>query len=271
MSVFRITVMLLLLLQLGCTTSPTGRTQLMLLPNEAVELISAVSYLDTAEKLDAQKKLLNDPELSASVARITGSLVSVAIDRYPFSADWDWSVMLINDRQTVNAWCLPGGRMAVYLGIISKLRLTEDEFASLMGHEIAHAVAHHGTERMSLALVQSAGLFVIEKIFDDETGQAARELANLALTLPNSRDSEKEADRIGLELAALAGYDPHAAGSLWDKMARLDQESPSEFWSTHPAPEARSQKLRALAPEMAALNPGRVVSRIHPVAIIDGS
>ena len=170
----------------------------------------------------------------------------------PDSAQWQWSVQVIDDPKTVNAWCMAGGRMAIYTGLIQKVDPTDDELAQVMGHEIAHALANHTAERMSVAMASQLGVLAVG-IMSDIRGQAmalAATAATLAITLPNSRASENEADRIGIELAAKAGYDPRAAVTLWQKMAKAGGSAPPEFLSTHPATHTRQQRLGALAPKM---------------------
>ena len=118
----------------GCATSPTGRSQFMLISPEAAIVESETAYLSTVGELDREGKLVTDPELVGRIARITGRLVTVAEQTFPGSRDWQWSVAIIDDPDTVNAWCMAGGRMAVYTGLIEQLQLTDDELAQIMGH-----------------------------------------------------------------------------------------------------------------------------------------
>jgi len=142
--------------------------------------------------------------------------------------------------------------MAIYTGIIDKLSLSDDEIAQIMGHEISHALLGHGRERMSRALATQAGLQLGSiAAGTDLTGLAP--IADIALTLPNSRTGESEADRYGIELAARAGYNPRAAVSLWEKMASTGGGQPPQFLSTHPSPANRIQALSALVPQMQPL------------------
>ena len=226
---------LMLVTLIGCATSPTGRTQFILISPDAAIIESETAYLDTVRQLEDDDKLVNDPLSVARVARITGRLVSIAISDYRESADWKWSVAIVDDAETVNAWCMAGGRMAVYTGLFDQLELTDDEFAQIMGHEISHALANHTAERMSRAMVTSAGVAVVGAA-SDSSGAAmagAALIANVALTLPNSRDAENEADIMGMVLATKAGYDPEAAVTLWQKMGDLVDDRPAEFLSTH--------------------------------------
>ena len=261
---------LMLVTLVGCATSPTGRTQFILISPDAAIIESETAYLDTVQQLEDDDKLVNDPLSVARVARITGRLVSIAIADYPESADWKWSVAIVDDAETVNAWCMAGGRMAVYTGLFDQLELTDDEFAQIMGHEISHALANHTAERMSRAMATAAGVAVVGAA-SDNSGAAmagAALIANVALTLPNSRDAENEADILGMVLATKAGYDPEAAVTLWQKMGDLSDDRPAEFLSTHPAPENRQAALNAMIPHMLKINPSRDKAPIHPVTIV---
>ncbi len=254
----------------ACVTSPTGRSQLMLISPESAIVESRKAYLSTVSDLDKQNKLVDDPALIEKVQVITGRLVTAAIALYPESARWEWSVAVIDDPETVNAWCMAGGRMAVYTGLFEKLKLTDAEFAQIMGHEISHALANHTAERMSRAMATTLAVVALGVMSDKPaaTMGAAALAAKLALELPNSRTAESEADHIGIELATRAGYDPDAAVTLWQKMAALDGSKPAKFLSTHPSPENREAALAALIPQMRTLNPQGVPAPVHPVTII---
>ena len=233
----------------GCQTNPvSGRKQLVLVSEEQAQASSAQAYAQTVNAAQQKGKLGTDAALNARVKRITDRLIAQAGDMYPPSRNWKWSVAVI-DEPTLNAWCMPGGKMAIYTGIIRKLNLSDDEIAQVMGHEISHAILGHGRERMSRAIATQGGLELGSILAGrDLTGLAP--VADIALTLPNSRESESEADRYGIELAARAGYDPHAAISLWEKMSRASGNGPPQFLSTHPAPANRIQALNALVPKM---------------------
>lgn len=255
---------------LSCATSPTGRSQFILISPDAAIIESETAYLDTVRQLDEEDKLVSDPLTVARVARITGQLVTKAVADYPESADWKWSVAIVDDTETVNAWCMAGGRMAVYTGLFDQLALTDDEFAQIMGHEISHALANHTAERMSRAMATSLGVAMIGAASDNSgvavAGAAA--LATVALTLPNSREAENEADIMGMILATKAGFDPEAAVTLWQKMGDLNDDRPAEFLSTHPAPENRQAALNAMIPSMLKINPDRNKPSIYPVEIV---
>ena len=145
----------------GCVTSPTGRSQFLLVSPDAAIAESRVAYLATVRQLQREDKLLNDPLLAERVGEVTGRVVAATVARYPHTAGWNWSVALIDGPETVNAWCMAGGRMAVYSGLVHQLDLTDDELAQIMGHEIAHAVANHTAERMSMAIASGLGLAAV--------------------------------------------------------------------------------------------------------------
>ncbi|MCU7959715.1 MAG: M48 family metallopeptidase [gamma proteobacterium symbiont of Bathyaustriella thionipta] len=245
----------LLLIVAGCSTSPTGRKQLMLLSPEQAVAASSKAYIKTIGDLNAEGKIDHDAAVNDRVKRITGKLIAQAIKLYPHTKRWDWSVKVIDDPQQVNAWCMAGGKMAIYTGLLEKVKPTDAELAQVMGHEISHALANHTAEKMSTAMAAQAGLIVVAIAANDSryrgaalTGAALA--ATTAIQLPNSRAAESEADRIGIELAARAGYDPHAAVSLWQKMEKVGDKNPPEFLSTHPAPGNRQRTLKKLIPQM---------------------
>ncbi|MEO1082317.1 MAG: M48 family metallopeptidase [Pseudomonadota bacterium] len=254
----------------ACTTSPTGRRQLMLISPEAAIVESRKAYLSTVDQLNKEDKLIDDPRMADRVATITGRLVTEATTLYPHTKDWEWSVAIIDDDETVNAWCMAGGRMAAYTGLFEQLKLTDDEFAQIMGHEISHALANHTAERMSRAIAINAGV-IAAGVAADNHGVAlagAAMAAKFALELPNSRVAESEADAIGMELATRAGYKPEAAITLWEKMGGLSEQRPPEFMSTHPAPENRQAALAKLVPEMRQLNPKGEYAAVSPITIV---
>jgi predicted Zn-dependent protease len=172
----------------------------------------------------------------------------------PDAQNWGWEVNVI-DVKEINAWCMPGGKIAVYSGMIERLKLTDSELAAVIGHEIAHALREHGRERASRAVTQGLVLGVLGAATG--VGQGGVDLAQLALevttNLPNSRGQEVEADRIGVELAARAGYDPRAAVTLWQKMDQAAGDGPPAFLSTHPASEARQRDVAAYAEKVMPL------------------
>ena len=243
---------LLAVSMVACATSPTGRRQLMLVSEESAIAASKQAYTQMLQPYADKGKIDSDPALKERVHRITGYLIAQAIEMRPETRNWEWSIKIIDDPETVNAWAMAGGKMALYTGLVRQLNATDDELAQVLGHEIAHALAKHSAEKMSLAMASSIGVAAVGVAAENKgaamTGAALA--AALAIQRPNSRSAESEADRIGIELAAKAGYDPRAAITLWQKMAKAGGQRPPEFLSTHPSPENRERKLAALVPGM---------------------
>lgn len=241
-----------LALIVGCATSPTGRRQLMLVSEDSAINASRQAYVEMLKPYEQKGKIDNDPALKDRVYRITERLIAQAIIMRPDTKNWEWSIKVIDDPKTVNAWAMAGGKMAVYSGLVIQLKATDDELAQVLGHEIAHALANHSAEKMSVAMASTIGVAAVGVAAENKglalTGAALA--AALAVQRPNSRAAESEADQIGIELAAKAGYDPRAAITLWQKMAKVGGGGPPEFLSTHPSPENREKKLAALVPEM---------------------
>jgi predicted Zn-dependent protease len=223
MQLFRVPLLLALTVVVtACQTAPvTGRKQLMLVPESQAIQASTQAYAEILAPIQKQGKLNDDPAMKARVDKITARLVAQAIKYRPETESWNWQVAVIDDPKTLNAWCMAGGRMAIYSGIITQLNLTDDEIAQVMGHEIAHALAKHTAERMSTAMASEAALQIgamllgSDSVTSQMTLKAAAAATTVGVQLPNSRQQESEADRIGIELAAKAGYDPHAAPKLW--------------------------------------------------------
>jgi predicted Zn-dependent protease len=236
----------------ACAVSPTGRRQFLLVSEETAIAASRESYLAQIGEANKAGKLVDDPDITGRVERITSRLVAQAVQMRPETESWEWSVEVIDEPEMINAWCMAGGRMAVYTGLIEKIAPSDDELAQVMGHEIAHALANHTAERMSIATVTQAAV-AVAGIVSEESARAMTAgalLATYAVQMPNSRASESEADQIGIEIAAKAGYNPNAAITLWQKMAAASGGGPPQFMSTHPSPENRQQRLAELAPAM---------------------
>ena len=244
---------LLLLLAACQTSSLTGRSQYMVVSEQMAVSQSAAAYVQMMGELDKKKKIEAGTEREKKVREITDRLVAQAVRVRPDAKGWAWEVKVIDDPKTVNAFCMAGGKMAIYSGMWEKLKATDDEIAQVMGHEIAHALADHTRERMSIAMtsaaVTTAAAVAITVAGGDERAGLAltgAQLASvLAIQLPNSRESEAEADQIGIELAARAGFDPKAAATLWQKMGK-EGGGPPEFLSTHPSPQNRAARLAEL-------------------------
>lgn len=237
-----------------------NRSQLLLLPASYVTNMSNQAYAQTLTAAQKKKTLNDNGTELERVRKISNRLISqVGVFRTDASK-WKWEVNVEKNDQ-LNAYCMPGGKIMVYSGLIEKLNATDDELAAVIGHEIAHALREHGRERMSQAYVQQFGLQALAAALTKGTSaavgnasmQAASMGSQLFFALPNSREQEREADKIGLELSARAGYNPDAAVTLWQKMEAQGGSKPPEFLSTHPASENRITELRALAPKVRPL------------------
>ena len=236
----------------GCqsvqTTQPGAvgvtRTQSMSVSRQDIEAASAQAYAKLLQDAQAKGVLNRDAAMLARIQTIARRLIPQTAAFRPDAPGWRWEVNLLQSDE-VNAFCMAGGKIAVYSGLISKLQITDDELAAVMGHEIAHALREHVREQASEQ--QNLGLLaaiVGAAAGSTTTGNAAGQLSQLVVGLPHSRRAETEADDMGVELAARAGYDPRAAIALWDKMGRLGGGRPPEFLSTHPAPANRQQDLQ---------------------------
>nr|WP_235610816.1 M48 family metallopeptidase [Bordetella sp. H567] len=233
--------------------------------DRAQYMTSLVSSQDLQQEADQQyatilaqakaKNLLDvDPQQVARVRTIAQRLIAQVGVFRPDATSWAWEVHVLST-QEINAWCMPGGKMAVYTGLLTQIKPTDDELAAVMGHEISHALREHARERVSQQMATSVGLSVLSVV----TGSPAvsdlgGKLSDVMFTLPNSRTHEAEADRMGVELAARAGYDPSAAISLWRKMAQASEgkEQP-EILSTHPSAESRIADLQAASQQVMPL------------------
>ncbi|MGH8644723.1 MAG: M48 family metallopeptidase [Gammaproteobacteria bacterium] len=236
----------------GCATNPvTGRSQLMLVSEQYAITASREAYGAQLAPYSERGRINSDPVLTTRVLGITEKLVAQAITYRPETANWDWEIKVIDDPKTLNAWAMAGGKMAFYSGLAKTMNTSDDEIAQVMGHEIAHALSAHTAEKMSVALASDLALTGLAVASENRLALGTGTLAAaLAVKLPNSRTAETEADRIGIELAAKAGYDPNAAVTLWEKMAKEASGGPPEFLSTHPASRSRIQALAALVPQM---------------------
>jgi len=247
------------------TTQPgtvgVERKQSMLLSAAEVDKSATIAYQQELKKASSKKALNRDPAQVARVRVIALRLVNVTSAFRADAPKWTWETNVITSSD-VNAWCMPGGKMAVYTGLIEKLKVTDDELAAVMGHEIAHALREHGRERASQAYAQAVGLSVVGAALGLGQGsmQLAQIVTDVTFNLPNSREHEVEADRIGVELAARAGYDPRAAIALWQKMGQVGGGAPPQFLSTHPSPQNRQKDLAEYA---ARVMPLYEVARKH--------
>lgn len=246
------------LLPAACTSAPlTGRSQFLPFPVSVENDLGASAWEETLAEAQQQGTLVTSGPQAAEVRRV-GDAIAEAAKRNPetqaTAESYDWQFVLLKSSQ-VNAWALPGGRSAVYTGLL-QVATSEDELAAVMGHEVAHALARHSGERMAQTMMVTAGLSLATLLSGDmEPEDRTLMLASLGIVgqagviLPFSRTHESEADEIGLLLAADAGYDPRAAVTLWEKMAALGGERPPELLSTHPSEATRIEQLSELMPK----------------------
>lgn len=237
----------------SCDTVPiTNRQRVNLVPDSVINSMSFSSYQDVISK----SKLSTDKRLTAKVRRV-GERIQQAVEQYFRSEGrqdvlrgYKWEYNLIED-DAVNAWAMPGGKVAVYTGLL-KVARTDEDLAVVMGHEIAHAVAEHGSERLTLQWIAAGVGWGVEKMTEEQEAQRRAIFLGLyglgvqyGALLPYSRTHESEADQLGLIFMALAGYDPHEAIPFWEDMAKQSKgDAPPELLSTHPSHETRIRRIR---------------------------
>ncbi len=225
-----------------------------LVPAEQLEGAARQQYAQMIEQARAKRALAPDghPQLQAlrSIAR---RLIPHATPWNPRSRDWQWEVNLIGSSQ-LNAFCMPGGKIVFFTGILDKLKLGDDEAAMIMGHEMAHALREHARERLAKTQATSLGLSLGARLLGlGELGDVAADLGTQLLSLKFSRDDETEADLVGLELAARGAYDPQASVSLWRKMLAANGSGGPAFLSTHPSGPNRIEELQHNIPKVQTL------------------
>lgn len=243
----------------GCSTSTKpghvgiNRSQMFLVSAEQMDKGAALAYTQVLKDAQNKRKLNTNPVATKRVQRISKYLIPQVVAFRDDALNWDWQVNVINDK-TINAWCMPGGKIVFYTGIIDSLNLTDAEIAAVMGHEMSHALREHSREKASRDQLKNIGILAVGAA----TGsQDLMKLANVAATytfaLPFSRKQESEADIMGAELMARAGYNPEAAVNLWRKMNKLSKNKPAEFMSTHPSNDNRIAKLTEISKDVMPL------------------
>jgi len=242
---------ILALLFIGCTKAPiTGRSQLIMV-DQAQEIQLG---LQSEKEILSKQRVSKDPQKNAMVRRVGRRIANVTGQK-----NYKWEFFVIDNNKEANAFCLPGGKVFVYTGLF-KYIANDAELAAVMGHEIGHALARHGAERMSRGILAQTGGEVLQTVMvgrgnPQNTAMVMEAFGigtQLGVTLPHSRTQEYEADHIGLVLMAKAGYNPNAALSFWNKFARSGQ-TPPEYLSTHPAPANRIATIRKLIPKVMPL------------------
>jgi predicted Zn-dependent protease len=240
------------------TTAPGSvgieRKQTMIVSEEEVESGAQKAYATEVQKAHSAGKLNQDAALTARVRAVSRQLIPGTASFRPDALNWNWEINTLTTPE-LNAYAMPGGKIMVYSGLVEKLKLSDAELAAVLGHEISHALREHTRERVSRAYAQQlaiTGLAILAGV-----GQAGADLADkvaaVTFGLPHSREQESEADIMGLELMARAGYDPQAAVTLWQKMSAAEKEAPPQFLSTHPSPANRISELQARIPSVQPL------------------
>lgn len=249
-------------LSAGCetvqTTAPGAvgveRKQRMIVSEEQVQAGAAEAYATELKKAQEKGALNADAKIVQQVRRVTQRLIPVTATFRPDATSWKWETN-VQTSDELNAYAMPGGKIMVYTGLIQKLDLSDAELAAVLGHEMAHALREHTRERVSRAYGQQIALAGIAAVTG--AGQGAVNLANtvasVTFQLPHGREQESEADVMGLELMARAGYDPNAAVSVWQKMESKGGGGPPEFLSTHPTSGSRIKELQAAMPRVLPL------------------
>ena len=225
-----------------------------LVPAEQVEQSAAQQYLQMLSQADSKRALA--PKDNAQVLRlraIAQKIIPFALEWNPRARNWQWEVNLIGSSQ-INAYCMPGGKIAFYTGILDQLKLTDDEVAMVMGHEVAHALREHARERMGKSAATNIGASLLTQLLGlGQIGQTVTNYGAQLLTLQFSRDNESEADLVGMELAARAGYDPRAGVTLWQKKSAANKGAPPQWLSTHPSGTTRIGDIEANLPKVMPL------------------
>ena len=224
-----------------------------LVPAGALENQAAQDYGQLKRQAAAKGALGPDGHPQVRRLRAIAARMIPFADRFnPRARQWKWEVNLIGSKQ-VNAFCMPGGKIAIYTGILDTLKLTDDEVAIVMGHEIAHALREHARARLAKSQITNLGANLLGELVGGGRYAGAFQVGGNLLTLKFSRDDESEADVVGLDLAARAGFDPRAGISLWQKMAAANSKAPLEFLSTHPAGDHRIKEIEKHLPEVMPL------------------
>ncbi len=249
--IFKIAAFVLAAFAFSACTSTTGggsvgadRGQMMLVSEAAMNEQADSQYAEVIA--EARKNHTLNPDLATTerVRNIARRLIAQCGVFRKDALNWNWQVNVIQE-DTVNAWCMPGGKIVVYTGIIDALKLTDGELAAIMGHEISHALKEHSREQSSKQVLADIGVSVVSEIAGlGDLGSLALALGvQYGLTLPFSRKCETEADNMGTELMARAGYDPHEAVNVWIKMNKLGGSSVPQILSTHPSNDSRIKNL----------------------------
>ncbi len=222
-----------------------------LVPADTIEQSATQQYAQLIQQAAAKKALggTDHPQVKR-LRGIARKIIPHTLGWNPRAKDWRWEVNLIGSKQ-INAFCMPGGKIAFYTGILEQLKLTDDEVAIVMGHEVAHALREHARERMGKNAATGIGASLLSSVLGlGQTGQTLTNYGARLLTLQFSRSDESEADLVGMELAARAGFDPRAGVSLWQKMTAASQGAPPQWLSTHPSGSTRIADIQTNLPKV---------------------
>ena len=244
----------------GCQSTTAGgatdssRSQLLLISSADVNEGAAVAYKKELSKARSARALNTNATYTRRVKNISKRLIAQVGVFRPDALKWNWEVNVLNSNE-VNAYCMPGGKIAVYTGIIKQLNLTDDELAAVIGHEISHALREHSREQISQQIATEQTISIASSLagLSSSSKSMVGKASELVLTLPFSRTMESEADVMGMELMARAGYNPEAAINIWKKMAKLGGGSSPEFLSTHPSDTSRIANLESQLPKVMPL------------------
>jgi predicted Zn-dependent protease len=225
-----------------------------IVPADQIEAAAFQQYGQLKQEARQKNALVPDSDPQVQRLRtIAQRLIPFSYEWNPRARDWKWEINLLNAKQ-VNAFCMPGGKIAFYTGILEELQLTDDEVSMVMGHEIAHALREHARERMGKNVATRGAIEIGAAIFGlGNGGRMAADIGGQLLTLRFGREDESEADLVGMELTARAGYDPRAGVSLWEKMGQASKGAPPEFLSTHPSGPTRIKEIQTALPQVTPL------------------
>jgi len=251
----------LAVLAAGAAAQPAGKAEGVevakpselrrLVPADRLEQAAAQQYTALLRQAAAKGALAPDDHSQVVRLRAIGKRIIANAARFnPQAAKWRWEINLIGSSQ-INAFCMPGGKIAFYYGILDQLKISDDEVAMIMGHEMAHALREHARERMGKTAATRIGAGVLSALLGlGNTGDAVLNMGGQLLTLKFSREDESEADLVGMDIGARGGYDPRAGVSLWQKMLTASKGAPPEFLSTHPSGTSRIKEIEANLPKV---------------------
>lgn len=249
------------LLSMGALTPAWAQVQVgetskfaKFVPAERIEQAASMQYAQMVNQAHGQRALLPREHPQVQRLRYIAKRILPFTEQWnPRARQWRWEVNILNSK-TLNAFCMPGGKIAFYYGILAQLQLSDDEVAAIMGHEVAHALREHARERMGKEFARQGAVGIGAALLGlGHTATTVADMGSKIVGLSWSREDETEADLVGMELAARAGYDPSAGISLWEKMGQANKGAPPQWLSTHPAGKTRIRDIQATIPQVAGL------------------